>query len=293
MNAQAVRIVAALNDVDRRLVNLAIRDSALARAAIDRGPAPLAYWGRKTRLAYANGLRQRERRLRIIATEMEGWRLRLDLTLKTVPVQELYRRAGIVPPGGIRSLSTRRDFSLVQIGGRFATAGEIDASGARLALHFSARGKPAALQPAVHSFFPKAGLRRYGATDVLVGLRSTLRFWVAVTPDGALIEDRERIPESVRADLVYGPVRYRFGETRAAGAGGGRPLLEWYFGGTSVAGGAEFENMAVLRTARESGKCTVDATLEANLKLPAGLQPLLGGRSRFIRGSGSLVLPAV
>ncbi|MBN2466348.1 hypothetical protein JXD38_12080 [candidate division WOR-3 bacterium] len=290
MKAKTVKLVAAPNDVDRRLVNLAIRSSAYERAATDRSPTPLAFWGQKARLMYKNGLKERERRLRALAAELEGWRLHLRLTFKAVPVQRLYRRKGVVPPSGIRALSTRNDFHLVQVSGRFAVSDSTDPADARLALRFSTNGRSAALKPAVHSFFPKAGLRRYGATDVLVGLRSTLRFWVAAAPDGTLIEDRDRIPEPVCADLVYGPVKYRFGKTRAAGAGNGRPMLEWYFAGASLTDGAKFDNMVVLRTAQESEFCTIGATLGVNLKLPTGLQPLLG-RNRVIRDSRTLALP--
>jgi hypothetical protein len=290
MKTKTMKLVAAPNDVDRRLVNLVIQSSAYERDAADRSPTPLAYWGQKARLAYTNWLEERERRLRTLATNIEGWRVGLNLTFRIVPVQRLYHRAGIVPPAGIRALSTRSDFHLVQVSGRFSLAGSVDPADARLSLHFGSNGKSASLQPGVHSFFPKVGIRRYGATDVLVGLRSTLRFWVAVTPDGSLIEDPDRIPETIRADMVYGPLKYRFKEVRATGVGDDRPMLEWYFAGASITHGAKFDNMIVLRTPQDSRACSVSATLGANLKLPTGLRPLLG-RNRIIRDSRVTALP--
>lgn len=290
MRTKTIAVKTLLNDVDRRLILLAIQSNAFERAAAERAPAQIAYWGQRARLSYTEGLKQIERRLRILATKVGGWELRLDAAFEPVPVPWLYRKAGLVPPPGIRNLQMNNDFFLIRIAGRFSVADSMSISSARLALSFGGGGRPAALQPAVHAFFPKAGVRRYGKADVLAGLRSTLQFWVAVTPGGTLIEDVARIPEKVRADLVYGPVNYRFGRTRAAGAGGGRPRLEWYFSGESVTDGADFENLLVLRVAKGSKSFPVDATVEASVTLPAELQPILG-RSRLLRGSRSFVLP--
>jgi hypothetical protein len=292
MRTETITLDARLNDSDRRLIAAAAQSHASERAAAEKGPDPLAYGSRNTRLAYTSGLRELERRLLVMATETERWRVSLATVLQSVPILPLSRKAGIVPPAGIRNLAMRDQFYLVKVTGQPSLSGGVRIASLRHALEFRAVGSAAVRQPAVHAFFPGAGARRYGVADVLVGLRSTLRFWVAVTPGGTLIGSADQIPRSVLEDLVYGPVRYRFGKTRAVGAGLGRTKVEWYYPGERIASGATLESLLVLRVPKGSGPCRVETAVEADVILPTLLQPLLG-RHRLLRAARHIRLPAV
>jgi hypothetical protein len=281
MKSKITTLLAHLSDIDRRLIIFAARSHAFERAAARKGLVPIGYGAQRARLAYTSRLGELERRLRVVATEAERWQVRLDTVFDSLPVLPLYQKAGIVPPVAIRNLSMRNQFYLVRVAGRFATAGNMRIASLRYVLRFGGSGLTAR-QPAVHAFFPKIGARRYGGADVLVGLRSTLQFWVAVTPGGALIGSADKIPANVRAGFVYGPVKYQFGKTHVVGAGAGRPSVEWYYPGEAVAGGAKFRNLLVLRLPEGSSSCRVTAAVEADVTLPASLQPLLGKR-RLLR----------
>jgi hypothetical protein len=282
MRTETITLAARLNDADRRLITSAARSHAFERAATRKTLIPVGYGAQRLRLAYTSRLGELERRLRIAATEAERWQVRLDTVFDSVPALPLYQKAGIVPPAGIRNLSMRNQFYLVRVAGRFAAAGSMRLASLRYVLRFRGIGRGAAQQPAVHAFFPRIGARRYGGADVLVGLRSTLQFWVAVTPAGALIESAERIPANVRAGFVYGPVKYEFGKTHVVGAGAGRPSVEWYYPGAAVAAGARLGNLLVLRVPKGSSSCRVTAAIEADVIMPASLQPLLG-KHRLLR----------
>jgi hypothetical protein len=282
MRTETISLGARLNDTDRRLITLACQSHAFERAAAQKEPAPIAYGARNRRLAYTGRLGELERRLRMLATEAERWRVRLDTDLDPIPVLPLYRKAGIVPPTVIRNLAMRNQFYLVRVTGQFSAAGNMRIASLRYALRLSGVGQTAARQPAVHAFFPRVGARRYGGTEVLVGLRSTLEFWVAVTPGGSLIGTADKIPANVRADLVYGPVKYQFGKTRVVGAGARRPSVEWSYAGEGVAGGTEFENLMVLRVPKGLSSCRVEEAIEVDVTIPTLLQPLLGER-RLLR----------
>jgi hypothetical protein len=282
VKSKTITLDARLSDTDRRLITFAARSHASERAATRKGLVPIGYGAQRARLAYTSGLGELERCLRIVATEAERWQVRLDTVFESVPVLPLYEKAGLVPPVAIRNLSMRNQFYLVRVAGRLAAAGSMRIASLRYILHFSGIGPAAARQPAVHAFFPRIGARRYGGTDVLVGLRSTLQFWVAVTPGGAIIGTADKIPGKVRADLVFGPVKYQFGKTHVVGAGASRPSVEWYYPGEAVAGGAKFWNLLVLRLPEGSSSCRITAAIEADVSLPASLQPLLG-KHRLLR----------
>jgi hypothetical protein len=289
MKIKTIPLDARLSDADRRLITSAARSHAFERAATQNGLPPIGYGAQKLRLAYTSQLDELDRRLRIAATEAERWQVRLDASFDSVPVPTLYQKAGIVPPPAIRNLSMRNQFYLVRVGGRFAAAGGMKVASLRYTLRFGGTGPVAGRQPVVHAFFPRIGARRYEGTEVLVGLRSTLRFWVAVTPGGALINTADKIAGSVRSDLVFGPVKYNFGQTHVVGAGGGRPSVEWYYPGAAVAGGAKFWNLLVLRMPKGSKSCSIDTGIEANVIMPESLRPLLG-RRRLLRDSRHLEL---
>ena len=289
MRSKTIPLDARLSDTDRRLITFASRSHAFERTATRSGLAPIGYGAQRTRLLYTSRLDELERRLRIAATEAERWQVRLDTSFDSVPVMPLYQKAGIVPLPAIRSLSMRNEFYLVRVAGRFAAAGGMRVASLRYTLQFSGTGPAAGRQPVVHAFFPGIGARRYGGADVLVGLRSTLQFWVAVTPGGALIQTADKIAGNVRSDLVFGPVKYQFGKTHVDGSGAGRPSVEWFYPGEAVAGGAKIWNLLVLRMPKGSRSCHVAAAIEANVTMPASLQPLLGKR-RLLRDTRHLEL---
>lgn len=289
MKSKTIPLDARLSDTDRRLITFAARSHAFERTATRSGLAPIGYGAQKLRLAYTSQLDELDRRLRIAATEADRWQVRLDTSFDSVAVLPLYKKAGIVPPPAIRNLSMRNQFYLVRVGGRCASADGMKVASLRYALQFSGTGPAAGRQPVVHAFFPGIGARRYKGADVLVGLRSTLQFWVAVTPGGAAIETADKIPGSVRADLVFGPVKYQFGKTHVDGSGAGRPSVEWFYPGRAVAGGAKIWNLLVLRMPKGSRSCHVAAAIEANVIMPASLRPLLGKR-RLLRDTRHLEL---
>lgn len=273
---------ARLNDTDRRLMAVAAESHAFEAAATRKGPAPISYSAVKSRLAYTNGLEQLERRLRLLATEAGRWHVRLNTAFESVPVLPLYRKAGIVPPMAIRNLSMSNQFFLVRVTGRFSPVGSMRVASLRYALDFRGVGRASVRQPAVHALFPGIGARRYDGAAVFFGLRSTLEFWVAVTPGGSLVESVDRMPENVRADMVFGPVRYQFGKTHAVGAAARSANVEWSFPGAAVAAGAKFVNLLVIRLPKGQSSCRVQATIEANVMTPTSLQSLLG-RRRLLR----------
>jgi|GEM_PF-5064628 len=289
MKSKTISLDARLSDTDRRLITTAARSHAFERTATRSGLVPIGYGAQKLRLAYTSRLDELDRGLRVAATEAERWQVRLDTFFDPVPVMPLYKKAGIVPPPAIRNLSMRNQFYLVRVAGRFAAAGGMRVASLRYTLRFSGTGPAAGRQPVVHAFFPGIGTRRYGGADVLVGLRSTLQFWVAVTPGGAVIETADKIPGSVRSDLVFGPVKYQFGKTHVDGSGAGRPSVEWFYPGEAVAGGAKVWNLLVLRLPEGSSSCHVAAAIEANVTMPASLQPLLG-KYRLLRDTRHLEL---
>jgi len=289
MKSKTIPLDARLSDTDRRLIAFAARSHAFERTATRSGLVPIGYGAQRLRLAYTSRLDELDRRLRIAATEAERWQVRLDTSFESVPVMPLYQKAGIVPPPAIRNLSMRNQFYLVRVAGQFAATGEMRVASLRYALRFSGIGPAAGRQPAVHAFFPGIGARRYKGADVLVGLRSTLQFWVAVTPGGALILAADKIPGNVRSDLVFGPVKYQFGKTHVDGSGAGRPSVEWFYPGEAVAGGAKFWNLLVLRMPKGPRSCHVAAAIEANVILPSPMQSLLGKR-RMLRDTRHLEL---
>ncbi len=281
MNRTTVTLDARINDTDRRMIETAAGSHAFERLAAGQGPAPLAYGARKARLAYTNGLRNLERRLRVAATSVGRWRVGLDATLQSTPVMPLYQKAGIVPPTGIRNLTMRSQFYLVKVTGRLAVARGMDATALRHVIRFSKVGPAGVGQPVVHDFFPRVGARRYRGADVLLGLRSTLLFWVAVTPGGVLVKKPDRIAEKVRGDLIYGPVKYRFEKTHAIGAGD-QSKLEWYYPRQAIVNRATFESLLVLRVPWGTRALRLDSAIEASAETPASLRALLG-KHRLLR----------
>jgi hypothetical protein len=289
MRATPDGITAAFNDADRRLVLAAITGWNHEHGAALQSPAPLAYGSKLSRLAYINRLALTEHGLRLQASVIGRSRVSLAPYFDIMPILPLYRERGIVPPESVRLQMMRYTFCLIRAGGRFTVAGPVVLRSLRYGLEFGGAGRLAASRPLVYTSFPAAGVRKLGRSDFLVALRSTLKFWIAVTPEGQTITAPSLIPARVRAGLLAGPFRHSFRKLGVMGTRGGLSRVEWYFVGTAGQRTAEFENLMVLRVPKATRSCRVEALVEAEVTTPVPLQPLLGQR-RFLRGARRLVL---
>ncbi len=277
MITKAPILTAKWSQADCRVVAIAAEANLHHQSVALKSPIPLAYFARKERLSSINHLRERERMLRIEMERLIASRVALTPKIECLPILQLYTKKGIIPPPAIRILMSRLAFYLLKVEAKLAASAHCRILSLRWALEFA----DGTGRTPVYNIFPTAGVRRFGPTEVLVMLRSNLCFWIAQGPGSTLITRPERIPQSVRDDSLFGPIKYSFRKVAVSGLGAGRSLAEWYLSAQGGFSDAQFTSFLVLCVPKAVKVVRLRGMMDAKVETPALLQPLLG-KHRFL-----------
>jgi hypothetical protein len=270
------------NENDKRLAAAAIYSHAMERFDASRTKAPLNHLSRASRDRYLHALTDRERALRKSATEMRRWSVSFKPALQAVPLADVYEGKAVMPPQGIRFLSGTWDFYLVKLIGRIGMAKGTPVQTIRLALELDPGVRGPARRASAITVFPKSEWKKYGAGDILFGLRSNLRFWVPTTEDGTPFVRAKDMPRRLKTLLLVGPEKASFRRLGVEGKSVGDGRVEWNVKCTLPFRSTELRTWMVLQVPRRKRRVRVRATLEAEVLMPQALAGLVGQR-RMIR----------